>query len=79
MPRKPSATVQLKARMKEPLRARLEEDAKSRGISLNAALVDRLELLHEEVQVALWTTNREVIAMDGARQAPLREEEDTEK
>ena len=49
MPRKPSATVQLKARMKEPLRARLEEDAKSRGISLNAALVDRLELsVHED-------------------------------
>lgn len=43
MQRKQSATVQLKTRMKEPLRARLEEAAKDRGVSLNSELVDRLE------------------------------------
>ena len=37
------AVVQLKARMREPLRARLEVAAKWRGVSLNAELVDRLE------------------------------------
>jgi hypothetical protein len=37
------AVVQLKARMREPLRARLEAAAKRRRVSLNAELVDRLE------------------------------------
>ena len=37
------AIVQLKARMREPLRARLEAAAKRRGVSLNAELVDRVE------------------------------------
>ena len=37
------AVVQLKARMREPLRARLEAAAKRRGVSLNAELVDRLD------------------------------------
>jgi hypothetical protein len=38
-----SKIVQLKARMREPLRARLEATAEKRGVSLNAELVDRLE------------------------------------
>jgi hypothetical protein len=35
--------VQIKLRMKEPLRAMLEESARERGISMNAELVRRLE------------------------------------
>ena len=37
------AVAQLKARLREPLRARLEASAKVRGVSLNTELVDRLE------------------------------------
>lgn len=43
MARKQSATVQLKVRMKEPLRARIERAANQRGVSLNAEIVGRLE------------------------------------
>jgi predicted HicB family RNase H-like nuclease len=43
MKREKSATIQLKMRMKEPLRARLEESARDRGVSLNAEGVSRLE------------------------------------
>lgn len=43
MPRKKSDTVQLKVRMKEPLRARLEKAAKARGVSLNTEAVERME------------------------------------
>ncbi len=38
-----SDTVQLKTRMKEPLRAKLEAAAEENGISLNAEMVQRLE------------------------------------
>ena len=38
-----SDTIQLKARMKEPLRAKLEAAAEEKGISLNAEMVHRLE------------------------------------
>ena len=38
-----SDTIQLKARMKEPLRAKLEEAAEAKGLSLNAEMVHRLE------------------------------------
>ena len=41
--RKQSATVDLKVRMKEPLRSALERAAKQRGVSMNAEAVDRLE------------------------------------
>src|SRR5262245_9631690 len=41
--RDPTALAQLKVRMREPLRARLEQDAKRRGVSINAEIVDRLE------------------------------------
>jgi len=40
---KASKIVQVKARMREPLRARLEAVAKGRGVSINSELVDRLE------------------------------------
>jgi len=43
MARKKSATVDLKVRMKEPLRARLEKAAAQDGVSLNAEAVKRLE------------------------------------
>ncbi len=38
-----SDTIQLKARMKEPLRAKLEAAAEAKGKSLNAEMVHRLE------------------------------------
>ncbi len=38
-----TATVDLKVRMKEPLRAQLEEAAQGRGVSMNAEAVARLE------------------------------------
>ena len=43
MKRPRSATVDLKVRMKEPLRARLEKAAKADGISLNAEAVRMIE------------------------------------
>lgn len=43
MARPKSATIDLKVRMKEPLRARIERAAKHRGVSLNAEIVDRVE------------------------------------
>ena len=43
-----SNTVQLKARMKEPLRAKLEAAAEANGVSLNAEMVHRLELSFAE-------------------------------
>ncbi len=44
MARKKTATVDLKVRMKEPLRAQIERAAKDRGVSLNAEVVERLNL-----------------------------------
>jgi hypothetical protein len=38
-----AATVQLKVRMKEPLRAMLDEVSARRGVSMNAEMVRRLE------------------------------------
>jgi hypothetical protein len=40
--RKKTDSVDLKVRMKEPLRARLEAAARAKGVSLNAEAVDRL-------------------------------------
>jgi hypothetical protein len=42
-PRERTALVQLKIRMREPLRARLEEAALKRGVSINAEVVHRVE------------------------------------
>jgi hypothetical protein len=41
--RKESETVQVGLRMKEPLRATLDEVARQRGVSMNAEIVARLE------------------------------------
>jgi hypothetical protein len=38
-----AATIQLKIRIKEPLRASIEEDAEARGVTMNAVINDRLE------------------------------------
>ena len=38
-----AATAEIKLRMKEPLRAKIESAARERGISMNAEMVDRLE------------------------------------
>ena len=43
MRRPKSATVDLKVRMKEPLRAKIESSAKKHGVSLNAEIVRRTE------------------------------------
>ena len=43
-PRSQKAKIDLKVRMREPLRAKIERAAKSRGVSLNAEAVERLEL-----------------------------------
>ena len=43
MKRPKTATVDLKVRMKEPLRAKIETSAKKSGISLNAEVVRRIE------------------------------------
>jgi hypothetical protein len=41
--RKQTATVDIKIRMREPLRASIEREAKRRGVSMNAEMVDRLQ------------------------------------
>ncbi|HLG87047.1 MAG TPA: Arc family DNA-binding protein [Alphaproteobacteria bacterium] len=41
--RDPSAPVQLKLRMRERLRAQIDQAAKAKGVSLNAEIVDRLQ------------------------------------
>jgi hypothetical protein len=43
MARSKKATIDLKVRMKEPLRAAIAKAAKARGVSLNAEVVSRLE------------------------------------
>ena len=48
MPRAPSDTVDLKVRMREPLRAALERAAKEYGSSMNAEAVRRLEASFEK-------------------------------
>jgi hypothetical protein len=45
-----SDTIQLKVRMKEPLRAQLEVAAKSHGVSLNTEIVDRLERSERQIE-----------------------------
>lgn len=42
-PRDKKAVVQLKVRMREPLRAKLEKAATQKGVSLNSEIVERLE------------------------------------
>jgi hypothetical protein len=45
-----SDTIQLKVRMKEPLRAQLELAAKAHGVSLNSEIVDRLERSERQIE-----------------------------
>lgn len=53
--RKKSETVQLKVRMKEPLRAQIEKSATERGVSMNNEMVDRLERsFSREADAASW-------------------------
>jgi hypothetical protein len=40
--REDTATVDIKIRMKEPLRAEIEKSAKDKGISMNAEMINRL-------------------------------------
>ena len=47
--RSKTAIIQIKVRMREPLRAHLEQAAKRRGVSLNNEIVDRLETSRERV------------------------------
>ena len=47
MARPKSATINLKVRMKEPLRAKIEAAARMRGVSLNNEVVQRLTLSFE--------------------------------
>ena len=56
MARPKSATVDLKVRMKEPLRAKIEAAAKDHGVSLNAETVGRLgrSFLDEEARDREW-------------------------
>jgi hypothetical protein len=48
MPRKPSATVQIKLRAKEVLRRRIEQAAKKRGVSASYEMTSRLEQSFEQ-------------------------------
>jgi hypothetical protein len=50
--RKQSATIDLKVRMKEPLRAKLAKAAAKRGVSMNTEAVDRLE--YTFVEADMW-------------------------
>lgn len=43
MKRKPTSIIQLKVRMTEALRARLEGEAKREGTSINGQIVERLK------------------------------------
>jgi hypothetical protein len=48
--REAAATVDIKIRMKEPLRAKIEEAAKNHGVSMNAEMVSRLNNSFTEEQ-----------------------------
>lgn len=68
--REDAATVDLKVRMKEPLRARIEAAADARGISMNAEAVQRLErsfdrsdLLSEALTLALGPQSAGIVIM----------------
>jgi len=64
MPRKPTAIVQYKLRIREALRRRIEAAAKARRVSANAEMAQRLEQSFEQrehVSVALSASSLEVI------------------
>ncbi len=64
-PRKESATVQLKVRLKEPLRARIEKAARKRKRPMNTEIVDRLEMSFSEEEKVQLTHQ---LVMDGVYQ-----------
>jgi hypothetical protein len=59
-----SAKAQIKLRLREPLRAMLEEEAKKGGFSLNSEIVRRLQnsLVEEDIGAAVFH-DREVFAL----------------
>lgn len=48
MPRKPSAVLDYKLRIRETLRRRIEQSAKKRGVSINAEMSSRLERSYDQ-------------------------------
>lgn len=50
-PRKQSATVDLKLRIKEPLRVQIEKAAKQHGVSMNMEMVARLQRSFERDKI----------------------------
>ena len=65
--REPTAIVQLKVRLREPLRAMLEAEAKKWGVSLNQIIVTRLEDSFEtdiEKRIIALENNQEAIRME---------------
>ena len=58
MARAKSATVDLKVRMKEPLRAQIEKAARKAGVSMNADIVGRLERSFIEEENLHWALSR---------------------
>jgi hypothetical protein len=72
MKRPESDTVQLKVRMKEPLRAQLEKAAAKRGVSLNTEATDRLQqtflnqkVLQEALDLSFGTQISELLIIIG--------------
>lgn len=56
--RSKAATIQLKVRMKEPMRAKIERAAEYRGISMSAEIVSRLEDTFENRDVSFGGSDR---------------------
>jgi hypothetical protein len=70
--RKQSATVDLKVRMKEPLRAALERSARQRGRSLNAEIVQRLERSLQDEEILAKISNQ----LAGIEKAMMEKQEE---
>ena len=51
--REKTATVDIKLRLKEPLRARVEAAAAERGVSMNAEMVDRLDRSFDQPEMKI--------------------------
>src|SRR5437763_528741 len=65
--RETSAAVDIKIRMKEPLRADIERAATEKGISMNAEMVERLSRSFEQErmldQASEWAYGRRLFAL----------------
>jgi hypothetical protein len=71
-----AATVQLKLRIKEPLRAMIEREATRRGLSMNAEAEDRIEQAYRDEQAhreafrpGLTTFLRDLVGAGGGSKA----------